>query len=230
MLRESGIQSRLEVSVTTGLTPLVGREQEVGLLMERWEQAKEGLGQVVLLSGEAGIGKSRLVQIMKEQAAREACTRIEYRCSPYYQNSALYPVIDHVQRVPRFSKEDTPQEKLSKLENTLRSYHFFQPEVAPLLASLLSIPPPEGYPPLNLSPQRQKQKTLEVLLTWSVEEAEKRPVLFVVEDLHWIDPSTLELLSLLIDRGPTARIFMLFTFRPDPSTSLRTGFSPLGQA
>lgn len=116
VLEESGVQSRFEVATRTGLTPLVGREQEVGLLWERWERAKEGTGQVVLLSGEAGIGKSRLVQVLKERIATEQHTRLECRCSPYHQNSALYPVIDLLQRVLGFKREDSPQEKFRKLE------------------------------------------------------------------------------------------------------------------
>jgi class 3 adenylate cyclase len=116
VVQESETQSRLEVAARVGLTPLIGRELEVRMLLERWEQVKGGSGQVVLLSGEAGIGKSRLVQVMKEQIAREGYTKIEYHCSPYYQNSAFYPIIHHLQRVFKFSKEDTPQEKLSKLE------------------------------------------------------------------------------------------------------------------
>src|SRR5229473_6776356 len=135
-LRESGVQSRFEVAVSGGLTPLVGREQEVGLLVERWERAKEGEGQVVLLSGEAGIGKSRLVQELKEQVAREGYTRIEFRCSPYYQNTAWYPVIEHLQRMLQLQREDTPQTKLEKLTGVLARYRFSQADTVPLLAAL----------------------------------------------------------------------------------------------
>ncbi len=213
---ESGVWSRFEVSATKGLTPLVGREQEVGLLLERWEQVKEGRGQVVLLIGEAGIGKSRLVQVLKEYVAGEAHARIESRCSPYYQNSAFYPVIDHLQRL-LFRKEDSTEDKLGKLERALVGAQHAVPiqETVPLFASLLSLPIPDSYPTLNLTPQRQKQKTMETLLVWLLKEAENQPVLRIVEDLHWVDPSTLEYLSLLVEQVPTARIFTLFTFRSD---------------
>ncbi len=215
VLYESGVQSRFEVAVTKGLTPLVGREQEVKLLLERWERVKKGEGQVVFLIGEAGIGKSRLVQVLKEHVAGESHTRIESLCSPYYQNSSLYPVIDHLQRLLGFRREDSLQEKLNKLERVLEQYGFSLQEMVPLFASLLSLPIPESYPSLTLTPQRQKQKTLEALLTWLLEEAEKHPVLRIVEDLHWMDPSTLEYLSLLVEQVPKTRIFALFTFRPD---------------
>jgi predicted ATPase/class 3 adenylate cyclase len=218
VLGESSAQSRFEVAVTTGLTPLVGREQEVGLLLERWEQAKGGMGQIVLLSGEAGIGKSRLAQELKERVSTEGAICLTFRCSPYHQNSAFYPIIDLLQRVLRFSREDSPTEKLQKLEAALADRLTVRPSdglVVPLLAALLSLPLPEHYPPLSLTPQKQKQKTLEALLAWLLKEAEQQPILLAMEDLHWVDPSTLEFLSLLIDQAPTVRFYMLLTFRPE---------------
>src|SRR5262249_40324966 len=143
---ESAAQSRFEVAVSTGLTPLVGREHEVGLLQERWEQAKQGAGQVVLLSGEPGIGKSRLVQELKEHVSTEGAIHIEFHCSPYHQNSTLYPIIDHLQRLLQFTRDDAPVTKLEKLQRTLSRYRFPQADTLPLLASLLSLPHPEDAP------------------------------------------------------------------------------------
>jgi class 3 adenylate cyclase/predicted ATPase len=215
VLDESGAESRLDAAVSTGLTPLVGREQEIGLLLDRWEQVQEDAGHVVLLCGEAGIGKSRLLQAIKDRVPREASTRIEWRCSPYYRNSALYPAIAHLQRLLKFTREDTPQDKLSKLEDTLGQYSFILSEVVPLLASLLSISLADRYPPLNLTPEMQKQRTMEALLAWLLEDAKRQPLLFMVEDLHWADPSTVELLSILMDQGPTVGILTVFTFRSE---------------
>jgi class 3 adenylate cyclase/tetratricopeptide (TPR) repeat protein len=218
VLREGDAQNRLEVAVRTGLTPLVGREEELELLRRCWEQAKAGEGQAVLLSGEPGIGKSRLVQTLKDQASAEGAARIEFRCSPYHQNSALYPITDHLQRLLEFAPHDPPQTKLAKLQQTLAHYRFPQADTAALLAALLSLPPPAGAPRLSLSPQRQKQKTQDALVAWLVEEAERQAVYCVWEDLHWIDPSTLEVLTLFLDRMPTSRLLTLLTFRP--------GFTP----
>jgi predicted ATPase len=187
----------------------------VGLLQERWERAKQGEGQVVLLSGEPGIGKSRLVQEFKEQLAHEGVTRVEFRCSPYHQNSAFYPIIDHLQRLLQFARDDAPTAKLEKLQHTLSHYRFPQAETLPLLASLLSLPHPEDAPPITLSPQKQKQKTQEALVAWIVEETEKAAVYCAWEDLHWADPSTLEVLTLFLDQVPTTRLLTLLTFRPE---------------
>jgi class 3 adenylate cyclase/tetratricopeptide (TPR) repeat protein len=217
VLYESMARSRLEVVGSTGLTPLVGREQEIGMLMERWTQVKDGLGQVVLLSGEAGIGKSRLVEVLKEQVASEPQAWLTpCQCSPYYQNTALYPMIELLERVVlRFEREESPQQKLSKLEGFLVQYGLPLAEAVPLFAALLSLPLSADYTSLTMSPEQQKQQTLHALLTVLLRIAAQQPVLFVMEDLHWVDPSTLELLSLLVDQGPTARIFALFTYRPD---------------
>ncbi|MBI3801012.1 MAG: AAA family ATPase [Deltaproteobacteria bacterium] len=215
VVAESEAQSRFEAAVSKGLTPLVGREDELGLLRRRWEQAKAGEGQAVLLSGEAGIGKSRLLQTLKEQVSAEGATRIEFRCSAYHQNSAFYPVIEHLQRLLQFHREETPQAKLIKLQQALAVYHFPQADTLPLLAALLSLPHPEGYPPITLSPQKQKQKTQEALVAWLREEAERSAVYNAWEDLHWADPSTLEVLTLLLHQVPTIRLLALLTFRPD---------------
>jgi class 3 adenylate cyclase/predicted ATPase len=215
VLQESEARGRLDVAVTRGLTPLVGREQEVGLLLDRWEQAKAGHGQVVLLSGDAGIGKSRLVQMLKDHVADEPHMRWECRSSAYSQNTALYPVTDLIQRALHWQQEDTPAVRLQKLEQALHPYRLPLEESVPLCATWLALPVPEDrYPPLLLSPQRYRQKTLEILLTMVLEQAERHPVLFILEDLHWTDPTTLEFLDLLIDQTPTASLYALLTCRP----------------
>jgi class 3 adenylate cyclase/predicted ATPase len=211
--KESDAHSRFEVAVQAGLTPLVGRDEELALLRRCWQQAQDGAGQVVLLSGEPGIGKSRLVQELKNTVVHEGAVRIEYRCSSYHQNSALYPVIDHLQRVLHFAADDTPQDKQRKLEQTLSRYRFPQSDTMPLLATLLSLPQAGGSPPLSLTPQQQKQKTLDALLRWLFEEAERATVYIVWEDLHWADPSTLEFLALCLDQVPTVHMLMVLTCR-----------------
>jgi AAA ATPase domain/Adenylate and Guanylate cyclase catalytic domain len=217
VLYESMARSRLEAAGSTGWTPLVGREQEVTLLLERWAQVKDDLGQVVLLSGEAGIGKSRLVQVLQEHVASEPQAWLTpCQCSPYYQHTALYPLIELLERVAlRFEREEAPAQKLSKLEGFLVQYGLPLAEAVPLLAAVLSLPLTADYAPLAVSPEQQKQRTLQTFLTIMGRIAAQQPVLFVMEDLHWADPTTLELLSLLVDQGPTARILALWTFRPD---------------
>jgi class 3 adenylate cyclase/DNA-binding winged helix-turn-helix (wHTH) protein/tetratricopeptide (TPR) repeat protein len=215
VLKESGAQSRLDLVGTSGLTTLVGRDQEVKLLLERWEHAKEGLGQIVLLRGEAGIGKSRLARAVRDRLAGESHTWLECRCSPYAQHSALYPVIDLGRRLLQWQRDEPPDVTLGKLEAALASYDVSQPEMLPLLASLLSLPLSDRYASPQLTPQRQRQETLQALLALLLAHAAQRPVLFIVEDLHWIDPSTLELLTLFIDQGPKARILTLCTARPE---------------
>jgi class 3 adenylate cyclase/predicted ATPase len=230
VLYESMARSRLEAVGSTGWTPLVGREQEIGLLRERWAQVKDGTGQVVLLSGEAGIGKSRLVQVLKDQVAAEPQGWLTpCQCSSYHQNTALYPWIELLERVVlRFEREESPQQKLRKLEGLLVQYGLPLAESVPLLAALLSLPLTADYAPLTMSPEQQKQQLLHTLLTILLRIAAQQPVLFVMEDLHWVDPSTLEFLSLLVDQGPTAHILALMTCRPDFSPPW-TGRSHLTQ-
>ena len=215
VLGESGARSRFEVVTRAGLIPLVDREEEMALLGRCWERTKGGQGQVVLLSGEPGIGKSRLVQEIKEQVVREGCIQAEFRASPYHENTAYYPIIVHLQRLLDLQTSDSPQQKLDKLERKLSEYGFALPEALPPFSALLSLPEPAGYPSLTQSPQRLRQKMLELLMVWLLKESERRPVLTVWEDLHWYDPSTLEAYHLLGDQVPKARIFVLATARPE---------------
>ena len=161
-----------------------------------------------MLSGEAGIGKSRLVQVLQEQVAAEHQAWLTpCQCSPYYQHTALYPWIDLLERVTlRFDREESPQQKLGKLEGFLVQYGLPLAEAVPLLAALLSLPPPADYAPVTVSPEQQKQQTLHALLTILLRIAAQQPVLFVMEDLHWVDPSTLEWLSLLVDQLSLSRL------------------------
>jgi class 3 adenylate cyclase len=215
VLQESGAQGRLDIAQPRGLTPLVGREQEVGLLLERWNQVKAGHGHVILLTGDAGIGKSRLIQMLKEHVANQLHTCWECRSLSYFENTALFPLTDLFQRLLRFQAEDTPDTKLEKLVSALSQYRLPLEESVQLFAPLLSLPIPEHhYPPLNLSPQRQRQKTLETIVAILLELAERQPVLFILENLHWADPTTLELLNLVIEQIPTTALFALFTCRP----------------
>jgi predicted ATPase len=170
----------------------------------------------VVLSGEAGIGKSRLVQVLKEYVAEASHTILECRTSPYHQHSALYPVIELLQRVWQFTPGEAPTEHVRKLEAALAQSRLPVDQTVPLLAALLSLPLPADHAaPLALTPQQQRQKTLEALLALLLELAAPHPMLLIVEDLHWIDPSTLEWLSLLLDQVPTARLGLLMTARPD---------------
>jgi predicted ATPase len=215
VLEASGVTSRLDIVQPRGLTPLVGRAQEVGLLLERWAQVKAGHGHVVLLTGDAGIGKSRLVQVLKDHVANEPHVRWECRSAEYSQNTALFPVTDLFQRLLQFQAEDTPNEKLAKLEQMLSQYRLPLEESVQLFAPVLSLPLPEHHsPPINLSPQRMRHRTLEALVAILLELAEHQPVLFILEDLHWTDPTTLEWFNLLLDQTPTASLLVLLTCRP----------------
>jgi predicted ATPase len=219
-----------EEFVTAGVPLLVGREEESGLLRRRWEQSKAGLGQVVLLSGEAGIGKSALVEGLRTQVRAEGLPRMALRCSPYHTNSALYPVITYLEHLLQLAPDDPPDARLAKLEAGLRPYDLPLTEVVPLLAGLLSVPlPAERYTALTVTPQHQKQQTLDALVAWLAAEAERQPMLVAWEDLHWADPTTLEYLGLVIEQAPTMPMLHVLTYRPEfsPPWPPRSHLTPL---
>ena len=210
----SGVRSRLDHSATTGLTPLVGREQEVALMLDRWEKAKEGAGQAVVLGAEAGMGKSRLVQVLCQRLTDEPHAGLEGRCSPYHQTSAFHPVVGFLEHALRFEAEEPTESRIAKLEEAFDLPGLARDEAVPLMADLLSLPLPERFPPPPSSPDARRQRTLDFLVTWLIGLAEARPVVLVVEDLHWIDPSTLEFLGLLLEQASDARILVVLTHRP----------------
>src|SRR5262249_41274424 len=215
---------------TAAVPVLVGREEESGLLRRRWEQSKAGLGQVVLISGEAGIGKSALVEALRAQVRAERLPRIAVRCSPYHTNSALYPVISHLEHLLQFEPDDAPATRLAKLEAGLRPSGLPLAEMVPLFAGLLSVPlPAERYAPLQLTPPQQKQQTLDALVTWLAAEAERQPVLVAWEDLHWADPTTVELLGLVLEQAPMVPMLHLLTYPPAfrPPSPPRSPLPPL---
>ena len=214
VLRRSGVGSRLDVAAAAGLTPLVGREQEVALLLDRWELVTEGHGQVVLLGGEAGMGKSRLVQVLREELAEDPQSWLELGCSPYHENNPLHPLVASLEQLLLLSREDSTDDRVAKLETGLSRAGFSLPKTFPLFANLLSIPLPERYPRLSLSPDAQRRMTLEAITTWLFAVTKQQPMILVVEDLQWIDPSSLELLGMLIEQAPTAPLLLLATFRP----------------
>ena len=223
------LETPADQPAVVGVPFLVGRDEELGLLRRRWEQAKERLGQVVLLSGTAGLGKSALTEVLRAQVRDEGWPRLAVRCSAYHQHSALYPVITHVERLLDFQREDTPATKLDKLEQGLRPYRLPLDEVVPLFAALLSVPLEGRYPAPTLSPQQQKQQTLDALVAWMLEEAERQPVLVAWEDLHWADPSTLEMLGLVLEQTPTVPMLHVLTYRPEftPPWPTRSHMTPI---
>ena len=213
---EADTDSRYEAMRVGGGLPLVGRQEELGLLLRSWEAVKEGHGQVVLIQGEAGIGKSRLIEALREQVAGGKYLWAAARCSPYHANSTLYPVIEHLKRAMGWTPEDSVEKKIEKLETSLQKQSLPLEEVMPLYAELFSLPLPEGrYEPLNLSPKQKREETLDAIAGWALETAEQTPVLYVWEDLHWADPTTLELLGLYIEQSPTVSMLNVLTYRPE---------------
>jgi class 3 adenylate cyclase/predicted ATPase len=211
---EGSNDGRFEALHGHRVTPLIGRENELAMLLERWSWAKDGDGQVVLIAGEAGIGKSRLLRALREKLAGEPHIAINHLCSAYHTNSALHPVVAQLERAAGFASHDEPGERLAKLEALLAQGAEQLDEAAPLVGALLGIPTDERYPALNFSPQRQKQRTFEVLLEQLVGLARQRPVLQLYEDLHWADPSTLELLDKVVERARALPILVVITHRP----------------
>ena len=216
VVRESDTDSRYETKRVGGGMPLVGRQEELGLLARSWEASKGGRGQAVLIQGEAGIGKSRLLEELRERVSGEDHTWIAVRCSPYHANSMLYPVIEHLKRVMDWKPEDAAEEKFEKLESALKAQSLPPEESVPLYAELMSLPLPEGrYAPLELNAEQQREQTLDALAGWLLDEAERTPVLHMWEDLHWADPTTLELLGLYIEQSPTVSMLNVLTYRPE---------------
>jgi DNA-binding winged helix-turn-helix (wHTH) protein len=213
-LRPSSAASRFEALHGTGLSALVGREEELELLLRRWSMSKTGEGQVVLLSGEAGIGKSRLTAALLEAITSEPPARLRNFCSPQHTDSALYPTIGQIERAAGFARDDTLQAKLYKL-GALVAQSSTSVQDAALFAELLSLPNDGRYPKLELSPQQRRQKTLEALTAQVEALSRSNPVLMILEDAQWIDPTSLELFGHIVDRIAALRVLLIVTFRPE---------------
>jgi predicted ATPase len=230
VVAEGDIDNRYEAKRVGSRLPLVGRQEELGLLTRSWEMTKQGHGQVVLIQGEAGIGKSRLLEALREQIKGEDHTWVTNRCSPYHANSSLYPVIEHIKRVMDWQREDDTGARLEKLEAALQQQSLPLEEAVPLYAELMSLPLPEDrYPPLALDPKQRREQTLDALASWLFEEAERTPLIRVCEDLHWADPTTLELLGLFIEQSPTVSMLTVLTYRPEfvPPWTMYSHMTPI---
>ena len=211
---EGRAESRFEALHGERLTPLIGREPELAILLKHWAVVKDGAGQVVLVSGEPGIGKSRLIRALRDELNEEPHISISCFCSPHHTNSALHPIISHLERAARFAPDDAPEVRLAKLEVLLGQSSGRLEEALPLIGALLDVPSSERYPPLRLSPQRQKLRLLEILIEQLAGLARSRPVLALYEDVHWSDPSTLELLDMLVERVRRLPVLVVITYRP----------------
>ncbi len=207
--------NRFEAAHAETITSLVGREREIALLLDRWRQACDGEGQVVLLSGEPGIGKSRILNALRKRLTGEPFNLLSSQCSPFYANTAFYPIADQMARAAGFERHDDADAKLDKLERLFARLGFNLPEIMPLFAAALSIPCGERYPPLDMSPQRLKDRTVAALAERVVMTSQRQPVLFVVEDLHWSDPTSIEVLGVIVDLVRDARVLVVCTFRPE---------------
>jgi class 3 adenylate cyclase/tetratricopeptide (TPR) repeat protein len=213
VIRPSGMRGRFEaVSAAGGLTPFVGREDELRSLMSRWERTLEGDGQVALLSGEAGIGKSRLMQRFHEQIAGTPHTWIEAGAGAFFQNTPFYPISEMLRQ---FIAEAPASDQIAALASRLTAVGLVPAEALPLIAPLLNLSLPSEYPPSPLSPELQRRRLLATLVEWVLGAARLQPLVIATEDLHWADPSTLELIQLLVEQGATAPLLLLYTARPE---------------
>ncbi len=212
---EAASESRFDATRSPEDTALVGRDTERMLLLDRWQRVVDSEGQVVLLSGEPGIGKSRLTHALRLSVESEPHTLLQFQCSPHHVNSAFHPLIEHIQRASGVSRGDTSEANLDKLEVWLGDTSQSIADAAPLIAALLSIPNLDRYPPLNLSPQRQKEKTIEVLADRFGRLAFHNPVLLIFEDMHWADPTTLDVMGAVVDAAPGTAMLVVMTYRPE---------------
>jgi class 3 adenylate cyclase len=216
IIQPSGVRGRLEAAAATrGLTPFVGREDELHLLMSRWERALGGEGQVALTIGEAGIGKSRLLQRFHEQIGGTPHTWIEAHAGPFFQNTPFYPVTELLQQLLSVNGDTSAEEQLAQLEPRLELAGLNPAETIPLIAPLLNLPLSDKYPRLPLSPEQRRRRLLATLVEWTLGAARVQPLVIATEDLHWADPSTLELIQLLVEQGATARLLLFYTARPE---------------
>jgi tetratricopeptide (TPR) repeat protein len=213
-LRASSVESRFEALHASGLTALVGREEELELLLRRWSKAKTGEGQVVLLSGEAGIGKSRLTAALLERVAGEPHTRLRYFCSPQHTDSAFYRIIGQMERAAGLAHGDSAQTKLDKLDALLAQTSTSKQDAA-LLAEMLSLRTDGRYPALDLTPEQRRQRTLAALVSQMEALAQLNPVLMILEDAHWVDPTSLEVFGRVVDCVRNLRVLLIVTFRPE---------------
>jgi class 3 adenylate cyclase/predicted ATPase len=213
-LRPASVESRFDAHHTSGLTNLIGRQEELDLLLRRWSKVMGSEGQVVLLCGEAGIGKSRLTAALFERLATEPHARLRYFCSPQHTDSALYPIVSQMERAAGFAHGEAAQTKLDKLDAVL-AQSYTPPQDRALFAELLSLPNDGRYPKVDLAPQQRRQRTFEALTTQIVSLAERSPVLMIFEDIHWIDPTSLEALGRGIDRIKAVGVLLIITHRPE---------------
>jgi class 3 adenylate cyclase/predicted ATPase len=217
------IESRFEATRTSSSAPFLGRTEEVDLLERRWQRARSGEGQVVLLCGEPGIGKSRMMSAFRQRLDGQSHAWLRYQCSPYHTNSALYPVIEQLEFAARIQRSDEPNRKLDKLAALLAMSNRAPAAMLSLIAPLLSIPLDDRCTPVNVSPQRQKELTLAALVDQIAGLAQQRPVLFHFEDAHWIDPTSCQLLDLAVARARSLAVLLVVSFRPDFSPPWTSG-------